>query len=256
MLYILRPFDLNLYRGNTFLLCLAFGGVTWAVTLIYQLSLTQLFGIRKDHPSWTFGKWILSTLVLILLIALANYGLSYVLSDGTQRFSWATLGNMVYVTLAISVFPVLLFGTLSYYRNLQRNVNIARNYQAATTPPSSPATELHLRNATGQPEWRTTTDTLRYAEAMQNYVVLHYVRDGQPGRYTLRNTLSDVAQQLAPFGVLRCHRSYLVLPEHIIGVTGNAQGLKLTLRDLPGTDQLPVSRKHVPTVRRYLSEQR
>jgi DNA-binding LytR/AlgR family response regulator len=57
----------------------------------------------------------------------------------------------------------------------------------------------------------------------------------------LRSTLSLIHQQLGSFEFfIKCHRSYVVNRNHIVSTSGNAQGLKLKLKDIE--EPIPVSR--------------
>ncbi|MEM9261690.1 MAG: LytTR family DNA-binding domain-containing protein, partial [Bacteroidota bacterium] len=64
---------------------------------------------------------------------------------------------------------------------------------------------------------------------------------------TIRATLSGLEQQLRASTILRCHRSYLVNPNHIRQARGNAQGLRLSLVALE--EEVPVSRAYVSQLR-------
>ena len=83
-----------------------------------------------------------------------------------------------------------------------------------------------------------------YIEAMQNYVIIHYMSGKNKEQKIVRNTLSAIEEQLQESQVERTHRSYLVNRQRINSISGNAQGLKL---ELEGVDQkqIPVSRKYL-----------
>ena len=83
-----------------------------------------------------------------------------------------------------------------------------------------------------------------FAEAQQNYVAVHRREpDGSVSNCLLRTTLAELAEQI-PTGV-RVHRSYLVNPDHVIGVEGNARKREIVLA---ATDQrLPASPGLDPT---------
>ena len=66
----------------------------------------------------------------------------------------------------------------------------------------------------------------------------------------IRTTIKFLSEQLSQFGMIRTHRSYLVNPDAVSKVTGNAQGLKLSLRDSEAI--VPVSRKYIEVVRDHL----
>jgi len=82
---------------------------------------------------------------------------------------------------------------------------------------------------------------------MQNYVVIN---DITLSKQTFRSTLSKLADELLVYNIVRCHRSYLVNINAIKSVSGNAQGLKLQLKN---TEQIiPVSRKYISKIKTIL----
>ena len=90
-------------------------------------------------------------------------------------------------------------------------------------------------------------DEVLLVEAMQNYVQLTVISNGQADRVMLRQTISSIYKQLQSNDadyVLRCHRSYLVNLDKISQVSGNAQGLKLSFDGLEDV-LVPVSRSYI-----------
>jgi DNA-binding LytR/AlgR family response regulator len=92
---------------------------------------------------------------------------------------------------------------------------------------------------------------LLYIEADENYVQVYY-KGEKPGRVLLRSSLTRIERQLQPFypRVFRCHRTCIVNTALIAKVSGNAQGLRLTLKDTAAT--IPVARRYVVEFRRLV----
>ncbi len=81
-----------------------------------------------------------------------------------------------------------------------------------------------------------------YAEAQQNYVAIHFLKDGQAELRLFRTTLSELERQLPQ--AVRVHRSYLVNPQRIEQLQGNARKRRLSLS---GVDHdIPVSPSFKP----------
>ena len=90
---------------------------------------------------------------------------------------------------------------------------------------------------------------IRYIEALQNYAKIGYINtEGQLKEQVERSTLKGIIQQIADTSIVKCHRSFLVNRDHITQVTGNAQGLQLTLADCKKS--VPVSRAFVSVFRK------
>ena len=246
ILFAFRPFDIG-RASNVFLLALQFGMITGAVTLIYELTLVHILNISREEPSWTFIKWIMSIMILMVFIAIANYVFMTVLVLH-QPFYWSVLLIMLRGTLLIGVFPVVIFGSFKMIRKLKQNLGIAASIQTSSADTSySPS--MHLPIQKSNATWTVKPSDILYIESQQNYVIITYTSDGEVKREMLRNTLSNIAEALSGTSIIRCHRSYLVNQNRIDKISGNAQGLKLFLTDSSDT-VVPVSRKYIPVFKR------
>ncbi|MCP8998840.1 LytTR family DNA-binding domain-containing protein [Pseudarthrobacter sp. RMG13] len=91
-------------------------------------------------------------------------------------------------------------------------------------------------------------DDVTYVQAQGDYARLHTA----DASYLIRVPLADLEQQWAGAGFIRTHRSYLVALKHV-------QSMKLTA-DKPSVSVagagLPISRRHLPTVREKLEATR
>lgn len=58
----------------------------------------------------------------------------------------------------------------------------------------------------------------RYIESLSDYGVIHTADDA----YTTKERISDLAEQLAPHGFIRIHRSFLIAPRHVDAFTAQA----------------------------------
>ncbi len=245
-LFLLRPFgshQLDTWTAlwHTFI----FGVITFLVSLSYDLVLQRFFKVEFDKPSWTFGKWLLSTIGLIILISIANI---FYLSHGLGFYSFSITGLLyqVYATFLVGIFPIIFFGTVNLLTNQRKYVHIAEEIKMdRDLQETEKATIVILKHESGGDE--VDLNMLQYAESLQNYVKLH-LDSGKP--ITLRATLKSIESQLKPFHFIRTHRSYIVNKEKIAGVSGNAQGLKLKLKEVDM--EVPVSRKYVAIVKSQL----
>ena len=85
-------------------------------------------------------------------------------------------------------------------------------------------------------------EDLLYIESADNYSSILFKKEGKREKELLRSSLSRLETQIENPRVVRCHRSYIVNLDHVISVTGNAQGYKLHLGD--SGDTIPVARKY------------
>jgi hypothetical protein len=249
-LFLIRPFGIEGEWADLAIASVGFGAVTVVFGWVFELVTRFVFRIKTHGPSWTLGKWILTSIILVVWIALGNYLFVNWISD------WRALGyfnfvRMIGYTSLIGIFPVALSGVVIQLRETRKNEEsastITENLRAVNYADHS---MVVIRPESGS-ELKLDASTIRFAEAMQNYVTIWFVKDGKLEKEVLRATIGSMEVQLKATDVIRCHRSYLVNVDSIEKVTGNAQGLKLTLRDV-SDQEIPVSRSFIPKIRTLL----
>ena len=91
-------------------------------------------------------------------------------------------------------------------------------------------------------------DDVTYVQAQGDYARLHTA----DASYLIRVPLADLEQQWADAGFIRTHRSYLVALKHVSSMKLAADGPRVTVAGAG----LPISRRHLPTVRERLQANR
>jgi len=246
-LYLLQPFGIQTYPQDPFLICLGFGILTIVAGIAYDFFEIYVLRLVKDVPSWTLWKWMLNMACLILFISLCNYlYMTYLM--GWQNFVWTHFLHMIYNTLAIGIFPIVLSGLLIQMNAYKRNQKQAENIQSALIPITKPTQFITLTSQNKSQSLKVATDHLFYLEAQQNYVSIYHLQEGKIEKTVFRNTIKQMEAQLQTTPLFRCHRSFLVNTELIEKVAGNAQGLRLSLSNLPEVE-IPVSRKYIAALK-------
>ncbi len=251
VVYWIQPQEVRLQTSQKDLIfgALIFGGVTTTVALLFEFVFHYLLGVRRDVPSWTLLKWMISVAFLICIVAVANFLVLNWMQDW-RVLSWGALSEMLISTFTVAIFPLTYFGLSTQHRASQRNIDEARRIQGQIYSEEEPPVKILLK-AQNDETLELELEQLCFIEAQQNYVAVHYEASGEVKRTLLRSTLSSMEQQLSCNTILRCHRSFLVHLTRIEKVEGNAQGLRLFLRGIP--DQyVPVSRKYIPVLRETL----
>lgn len=286
-LYLFQPFGISEYPKNKFVLCVGFGVVTFVVSILYEIVISLLFRIKEDRPSWTLKKWIAHTTINVSFIAVGNYlFLQYIL--GWNSFYWYGLLIMMINTFLLGLFPIVFSGLLLQVRASKAFEREAESIQserkknhaphssipAAENTPHLASDDALLSNSQvgGMDKTQSTKDCIElaaltandtiilnledilYIEAMQNYVAIFFndpTHKSSIQKKLLRNTIRNISDQLANTSIIRCHRSYLVHLIHVNDVSGNAQGLRLSLSH-PEAPPIPVSRTYVPSIRKSL----
>ncbi len=93
-------------------------------------------------------------------------------------------------------------------------------------------------------------DDFLFLEALKNHVHIYYKKDGCIITKTLRNTISNISDQIVGDCIFRCHRSFLVNLENVKTFNGNSNGYKIYIHDYEHT--IPVSRRYVSEFKEYI----
>lgn len=250
-LYLLRPFGLDNYQNGKLLICIKFGLLTVFAGLTYDLFGLYVLGLKKDLPSWTLWKWIMSAIFLILFISICNY-LFMMSLMGWDGFSWYNFFYMIISTFTVGIFPIIFSGMLVQMNAYKRNQVQAKDMQAALSPKPTKVHTIILAGENSREDYSFPFPKLLYIEAMQNYVSVCHLNEGTIEKTIFRSTLKRMETQTTDSPLIRCHRSFMVNANLIENVAGNAQGLRLTLKDLPDFE-VPVSRKYIPILKELMA---
>lgn len=241
-LAIIKPFNIDHLGNKALFHAFSYGMLTFTICFIYDLFIQFILKIDREKNTWKFWKWLLVTLGLVLCIAIGNFFLVRFLHQDFN-FQISSLFNMIGYTMTLAFFPVIFLGTLQLYKNITRNVSIANDIKIHSKEQND--VELSFKNKEGF--HNLLLNQFLFAEAMQNYIALYKCIDQVVTKDVHRMTMTNLLSQIENNGIKRCHRSYLINPQKIISVSGNAQGLKLKLENIEM--EVPVSRKYIPIIK-------
>jgi len=84
---------------------------------------------------------------------------------------------------------------------------------------------------------------LLFIASDQNYVSIHYTRNGKKDRKHCRITLKKVEALLEKYPtIVKCHKSFIVNTSKVIKSHGNSENFTLSLTGC--TEKIPVSRNY------------
>jgi hypothetical protein len=256
---VFKPFGIHsLAPREQWLHPLLFGMVTFIVSSLCQLMLPRVVPTAFAEERWKSWKEILFLLFIVFCVGAGNYWLMQVLYGG--RGGARPFYSVLYITAPVGVFPVVFVvftkQMLLYRRYAAEALQMNRQIQTPDAP--SPAQEIAIQTQVvlqgeGQRErLQLPVAAILFITSSDNYVQVFFRAEGAIRSPLLRCSLKNVEQQLSEFSsFFRCHRVYLVNLDLVEQVTGNAQGLRLHLKDVERP--IPVSRSLTQTVKERLS---
>lgn len=260
ILGVFQPFGISTLAAPDVCIVVVLAAVASLLGLFITLFLfPRIF--KRYYTRWTVGKNILSTVLTVFVVGLAN-GLVPLL------FEWMAMGNIapywgsrfLYLfgaVIAVSPFPVAVTAFLEQNQSLKRHLEEVQemnrnlcNHLAAAEPPVSDTPLLSLAGTT-RDSVEVRPEELLYLEACGNYVKVNYSQGGQVRQKMLRTTLKQMEETLSPYPYLvRCHRAFLVNLDRVQEAKGNSQGYRLGFRET--SDEVPVSRAYTAAVREHI----
>ncbi len=237
-----------------------YGLITTLCGLILRFVVFKTFPKYHSEATWNVGKEILSIMMLILMIAVANVVFSNFAFD-LKNVLGSFLG-MLLAVVVIGIFPATFGVMLNYIIQLKKyNQPIVVHHHTSEVVLGEQVSENKIPNSARlklvaeneKDSLELTPESLYFIESSDNYSTIYYEKDGTPPagkiqKELLRSSLTRLESQIFSENIVRCHRSFIVNLDKVEKITGNAQGYKL---HLTATELLvPVARKYSEIVER------
>lgn len=251
ILFLFKPFNID-YPQNHFTAWHAavYGLGTCVFASLNGYLLPVFFRRFFSEESWTVGKEVMMMLWQIISIAFVNLAITHFLYR--TGFTLYNVINFIGITAAVGIFPVTLIILLKQQILFRKYASRAavveeqlHNNNAGALPVDRNVAERPaMVTLTGDNQSELLTLSLihiRFINAADNYIKVHYLESGKPVQKVLRGTLKKTQVIFEDFPQLfRCHRAYIVNLAAVSHISGNAQGFKLHLHDVE--EPVPVSR--------------
>jgi hypothetical protein len=197
----------------------------------------------SKYEGWTVSKELLSIILILITIGLSAYFLGFLMEDPASRWNLPTFLDSFARSVLIGVIPVLFPSLLNiryaftpelfqeYRTERQENLNEASGKL------------ILIRSKAKKEELSFYPAEFIYAESEGNYVVFHLIKQNRSFQVIIRNSMSEIEQQLAvvPY-FMRIHRAFIVNLKKVGSRSGNSLGYRLKLE---GSDNIiPVSRQN------------
>jgi hypothetical protein len=239
-LIIFKPFGLQVLSGKALITVTSgYGLVTTGYLTIHSFIMVTIL----HEKNWTVGKEILNTLIIIAMIGLCNYLYHSIYSS--QTFILIKLIEFQLDTLVVSFLPISLITLLRKNILLKRHIKEAEEInRKANWKFSDNRNDKVVVISAQNPrnDFSCNCSDILFFHALDNYVVIHFIKDSNHIKEIIRTTLKKAKDDLNEYpNFFHCHKSYIVNLDKVIKVSGNAQGLKLHFDHV--NEIIPVSRQ-------------
>jgi len=208
-----------------------------------------LLVIKKIRCFPGADKWQLSHELVLLLTILVAIGISvyfagFFIEEPEMRWNLSTFFDSMLRSLLVAFIPLFLPTLI----NIRYALTPETFFQYPVSkqdemPAEDMAQEISIISKAKREELHFQIHELIYAESQGNYVTFYFEDNRKPNRVVIRNTISDVAAQLAPYtSLMRVHRAFIVNLKQVRSKTGNRLGYRLKLNSC--SSEIPVSRNN------------
>ena len=113
------------------------------------------------------------------------------------------------------------------------------------------AAYVQIFDEKGEMRLSVRREHLLLIESADNYFCVWYTNNNAPKKVLVRNTLKQVAEQLASTHIQRCHRSYLVNLDHVKVLRREKEGIFVEL-GIVGVPDVPISKTYSDSIQKWL----
>lgn len=252
---VFQPFGLSEFQSPDKLLILAgYGLVTFIILMIDMILIPVVFPKVYSEEKWTVFKEMLNFLLILFTIGLGNLVYSHFYIGFRLTFQNILIFQLF--TVAIGIIPVIAIVMIKQSYLNRKNAVSAGMITSGLHPRPDVETQfsaLKIYSEGGKEELEILFDDLLFIKSEGNYISTGHIKKGKMARNLIRNTMKYAEDLVAPFpAAYKCHRSWIVNLDKIEKVSGNSQGLKLTLAGFE--EPVPVARNLASDFKRIMGE--
>lgn len=251
---IFQPFGLSAYDLKFKYLFLAgYGMVTLVALVSVLIGLPALFPRAFREENWTVIRELAYFLLILFCIGLGN--LSYSAAFIGIGLSVASILIFQGFTLAVGIIPITALTLIKQNYLARKNretaerINIDLHQHEAKYGTGE---TVRIASESGKEELILALNELLFIKSDGNYITAGFLKNGRFQSALYRNTMKYAEEQLSDFPeFFRSHRSWIVNTSRISRVSGNSQGLRLSLEGYP--EEIPVARNLAAGFRKHIS---
>ena len=218
------------------------------IGVVASLTFSQFF-IRKVFrlESFTYLNIVFWFLIESIIIGVV-WTLLTTLIDGSSLFLALWFSNILE---SIFLIGLPYFASIIYLSFCERNRAVIHLQDQINKEKIDPNTLVCFKENSNKTKLSLRLGDLLYVESSDNYVVIFYSKGNEIEKRVLRNTIKQLEQELTPYDIIRCHRSYMVNPINISRKETTSKGLNLFFKKFEKL-VVPVSKSYTSEVERVL----
>ncbi len=215
----------------TILLCIVFGSVALMRLVLFLLR------ERFTNTGLVYAAWCLGEVIVASLFA----SLYTTLMLGGQSGFFEVVGAVVGRLFGVCIYPYIII-YLIVMLFAEREVEVQ----------ADPASLIKFYDEYKKLRFVIASEAVIYLKSEENYVQIHYLDHGKAKKFVLRSSMRALEEQMSRHGLVRCHRSYFINPDHIKMIRKESSGVVCAELMQENFEPVPISRKYQEEITRRL----
>ena len=248
---IYKPFNVEHWAEvSQFVFVACVLGIVLLGMSIAAISRIIMYYYAKKH-SITYLNYIIWVFIELVSMAVAFTICSTL--TGVQLDIWEAFKKSLLNTSLILLIPYIICITAFTLQDRnQRLRQIEDDFDKVVAQKMAGKNLISFYDERDELQLSVTKSNLLYIESADNYIYIWYMKNNQPKKLVLRNTLKRTAELLSDTNVMRCHRGYMVNMEQVKVLRREKDSFYLEL-GIEGVKDIPVSKTYGDTVLKWLS---
>lgn len=210
------------------------------LTLALSRTILYLIGKKKDISGWHYVIWCCIE-VFIASCFMALYTI-LVIQDGSDYFD--TLSKCMKYSYLSLVYPYVIMSLL----------HLINEYQTGITMKDGTNGEglMKFYDEHRRLKFSIVPSSILYIRSESNYIRIFYEDSSKVKEFMLRCSMKSIEQPAAVRGLVRCHRSYFVNPQHVTVLRKGNDGFIYAHLDNDSVQDVPVSKQYYDSLSEIL----
>lgn len=241
---IYKPIHVHAAQSYSLALTILLYSVFITSPIIGILLVMKHCGCFPRAEKWQLNHELISLLIILVAIGITVYFAGFFIEEPKMRWNLSTFFDSMLRSLLVVFIPLFLPTLINIRYALTpetfQQYLISREDEV---PAEDSVQQVSIISKAKREELLFHTHELIYVESQGNYVTFYFDDNRKPNRVVIRNTISDVAAQLAPYPFLmRVHRAFIVNLKQVRSKNGNRLGYRLKVNSC--SSEIPVSRNN------------
>ncbi len=241
---IYKPIHVHAAQSYSLALTILLYAVFITSPIIGILLVMKHCGCFPRAEKWQLNHELISLLIILVAIGITVYFAGFFIEEPKMRWNLSTFFDSMLRSLLVVFIPLFLPTLINIrYALTPKTFQQYLISREDEVPAEDSVQQVSIISKAKREELLFHTHELIYVESQGNYVTFYFDDNRKPNRVVIRNTISDVAAQLAPYPFLmRVHRAFIVNLKQVRSKNGNRLGYRLKVNSC--SSEIPVSRNN------------